>query len=34
MNVVLAAAILIAYLIALGFLIGTGWKLADRKWGE
>lgn len=30
MSTALAIVISIAYLIALGFLVGTGWKLANR----
>ncbi len=31
MNVIVAAIILIIWLVALGFLVGTGWKLAQNK---
>jgi hypothetical protein len=31
MNVILAAILLIVWLVALGFLIGTGWKLAQGR---
>lgn len=30
MSTVVAALVLVIWLVALGFLVGTGWKLADR----
>lgn len=31
MTTLIALALAALYLVALGFLVGTGWKLADRR---